>query len=446
MSARWISKEEYDALTDEEDTLGESPAGVQVLHTISGRVLESKAGPQSLEQRDYQGHAITHDILVHEGLHEEEKSNKTTHYAAGVNSTLTEVAPQICKRYTQDEHYTETYQRKTENIQAETYIRKTASDQHIKSQDTLNLFVPKQLQVEATDNIERRLGTRNATINHHQLTAGESIHMRYGTLTRYDDVTVIRAKHVRLCANHLNVNGGGGEAKKPLQPRRKEPSELAAKMSGTFYSKTIKLPPAYNNTYFIQVEFTVSGKATIASTNSINTTTLTEHGLETAMYKVLGDRFYGMETQEVNGLNEAEAGAVPKVVIGNKYGDITLTNGYALPQFSGVKNVYIFKYSSELEFEKQSCDDWLLSSSSTIEATVTISKRNLFDHTEIIANNLLDKIIQYYQQHKNDPHLGYVLKGLRYDTRPIVDSLYNKIDFLEEFAAEYYELIPVEMI
>jgi len=122
MSARWISKEEYDALTDEKDVAHESPGGVQVLHTISGRVLESKAGPQSLEQRDYQGHAITHDILVHEGLHEEEKSDKTTHYA-GVNSTLTEVAPKIQKRYTQNEHYTETYQHKTENIQAETYIR-----------------------------------------------------------------------------------------------------------------------------------------------------------------------------------------------------------------------------------------------------------------------------------------------------------------------------------
>jgi len=62
MTGRWITKEEYDALTDEEDASGESPAGVQVLHTISGRVLESKAGPKSLEQRDYQGHAITHDV------------------------------------------------------------------------------------------------------------------------------------------------------------------------------------------------------------------------------------------------------------------------------------------------------------------------------------------------------------------------------------------------
>jgi len=149
----------------------------------------------------------------------------------------------------------------------------------------------------------------------------------------------------------------------------------------------------------------------------------------------------------VNGFSEAETGAVPKVVIGNKYGDITLTKGYfCQPLYARYAKAYIFKYSSELVFERQPCDDWLLSSSSTIEATVTISKRNLFDHTEIMANNLLDKIIQYYHQHKNDPHLGYILKGLRYDTRPISDSLYNKIDFLEEFAAEYYELIPIEMI
>jgi len=64
--------------------------------------------------------------------------------------------------------------------------------------------------------------------------SGENIHLRYGTLTRYDNVTVIRAKQVCLCANHLNVSGGGGEVKQPLQPRRKAPPEVAAKISGTF--------------------------------------------------------------------------------------------------------------------------------------------------------------------------------------------------------------------
>jgi len=386
MSARWISKEEYDALTDEEDTLGESPAGVQVLHTISGRVLESKAGPQSLEQRDYQGHAITHDILVHEGLHEEEKSNKTTHYAAGVNSTLTEVAPQICKRYTQDEHYTETYQRKTENIQAETYIRKTASDQHIKSQDTLNLFVPKQLQVEATDNIERRLGTRNATINHHQLTAGESIHMRYGTLTRYDDVTVIRAKHVRLCANHLNVNGGGGEAKKPLQPRRV--LRVAPKISCKFLSNTVRIM-GYNASYFIQLELSTECKAELESVNAIDPASLQGAKGELVAKQVLGQYFYGLELKKWDHFDDL-AETAPTFLIGNQYGEYTLTDGYLMETIG--KDIFIFSYSNAITSEGNINDDWLISLQGTLASKVIVRKRTLGDNINIASEEMLQEV------------------------------------------------------
>jgi len=373
MTGRWITKEEYDALTDEEDAASEeSPPGIQVAHTLSGRVLESKAGPKSLEQRDYQGHAITHDLLVHEGLHEEEQSDKTTHYAAQVNSSLTEVAPQICKRYTQNEHYTETYQNKTETIQAETYLRKTDSAQHIKSQDRLNLSVPNQLQVEATDHIERHIGTRDATINHHELTAGESIKMRYGTLTRYDDVTVIRAQHVRLCANHLTVSGGSGQAEKPLQPRRV--LQVAPKISCKFLSNTVKIM-AYNARYFIQLELTTECETELESLNAIDPASLEGAKGELIAKQVLGQYFYGLELKEWNHFDDL-AKTAPTFLIGNQYGEYTLTNGIVLPVVLPKENAYIFKYLNSIETENEECEGWLISLNGKLEVTATVQQRS----------------------------------------------------------------------
>jgi hypothetical protein len=118
-----------------------NPDGINASESSSGRVLESKAGPQTLEQKDFQETAIVHDVMTQDGFNETETSNKTINYGM-VNSTLTEKAPNISKTYQQNQSYSETYQSKTETINAETYTRDTQSTQYTKTQKQLNLSVP----------------------------------------------------------------------------------------------------------------------------------------------------------------------------------------------------------------------------------------------------------------------------------------------------------------
>lgn len=219
--ARWITGEEYNAPSNGTLTPEQIRAGVSASQSTSGQVLESKAGPQTLEQKDFQGNAIIHDVMTKAGLNEIESSNKTTTYGA-VNSTLTEKAPNISKTYQQNQSYSETYETKTENINAETYTRDIQSQQYSKTQKNLNLNVPHNLSITANQSMTRNINTRSATIGTHTM-SGSQYTMNAGTIQRFGDMTVMKGDYVSLRANKFMLNAGPDPAPQPVLPRRAKP-------------------------------------------------------------------------------------------------------------------------------------------------------------------------------------------------------------------------------
>lgn len=168
MPGRWVSEEEYYALLGGSVPSTQNPQGVNATSSMSGKVLESKAGPQTLEQRDFQETALTHDLMTQTGLNERETSAKIINYAE-VNSTLTERAPSIDHTFQQDEAYTETYQTRVENTNSEKYTRTTMTPQYTKAHNTLNLNAPTTLTRNATEQMTRTINQRNASIDTHTM-------------------------------------------------------------------------------------------------------------------------------------------------------------------------------------------------------------------------------------------------------------------------------------
>ena len=210
MTTQWINEENY--ITDEN--------GASASHTMRGRVLESKAGPHTLDQKDFQGDAIVHDIMIQGGLNETENSNHSTTYAANVNSTLHECAPNLSKAYKQNQSYSESYQRKTEMIKADTFERTIATPQFTQSQNQLNLSVPNSISLSASERITRTINTRNATIGTHTMT-GENYALQANAIQRFGGVTIVRGDSVTLRTNNLHLNAGPSTAPpKPVTPRQ----------------------------------------------------------------------------------------------------------------------------------------------------------------------------------------------------------------------------------
>lgn len=433
MPARWITEEEYYALGNGMPTEAEISGGTNAAQSTSGQALESKAGPQTLEQKDFQGNAIVHDILTKGGLNESETSNKTTSYGA-VNSTITEKAPSISKTFQQNKSYSESYQTKTENINTQTYTRDIQSPQYTKTQNNLNLSVPDNLNVNAAQSITRNINTRNATIGTHTM-SGQNYNFTGNTIQRFGDMTIIKGDFVSFKANSFKLNAGPDAAPQPVKPRR-APPDMFAKVSGEFGSKTVSLPPAYNNSYIIHADFTVSGEYEMESLNSMNPTTITKDSIQTDMTKVIGDYFYGMEITSPTNTNNIEEGLSPTFTIGNKYGAYTLSGSGSINVYSQDQQIFVFNYAISISEDKKLVDEWLLTLSGTLKATVTVEKRTHLDKLEIEINDMIKNVNAELKAHANNPYYGPILRALNTYTRPTIQAMYQEAEFLEKAAVD----------
>lgn len=431
MTTQWINEENY--TTDEN--------GASASHTMRGRVLESKAGPHTLDQKDFQGDAIVHDIMTQGGFNETETSNKTISYAANVNSTLTECAPNINKTYQQNESYSESYQNKTEMIQAETYTRTISSPQFTQSQNQLNLNVPNSMSLTASESITRTIQTRNATIGIHSMT-GDSYDLKANSIIRAGGVTIIRGDYVTLCTNNLHVSAGPSAAAPVAKPRHAPPN-MIAKVSGSFGSKTVSLPAAYSNNYMIHVDFTVSGDYEMESLDSVNPTTISKEGIQADVNKTIGDYFLGMEVKSSSNLDDAmNTNTSPSFVIGNRYGDYTLEDGVSVTSvYTALGQVFIFNYVTSISKEKKIVKEWLLTLTGSLKSTITIGKRGMVDNLEIAVNDMVRDVSVALKKASSNPYYGPILRGLNIYARPTIQAMYKDAEFIDTAVITALELL-----
>jgi hypothetical protein len=284
----------------------------------------------------------------------------------------------------------------------------------------------------------RTINTRNANIGTHTM-SGQNYTMAGNTIQRFGNLTIIKGDHVQFRANNFQVASGATDAPQPVQPRRAPPN-MIAKISGEFGSKTITLPTAYDNNYMIQVAFTITGEYELESLNSVNPTTLSKDAIQAHVNKTLGDFFYGMEVTHASdqGLDQ---GIIPNFIIGNQYGSYTLTAGTTLVWPSAKQYIFIIKYSVSISKEKKLVDQWQLTLTATLEATVTITKRNTFDDLKITANNVIQQTQTILQEHENSPYVGPIIRSLRTYARPIINSMYQKAGALDSMTIIDLEFI-----
>lgn len=440
MAARWVSKEEYEAIVNGTAPAPTNQNGINATTTMSGKALESKASPHALEQKDFQGTQIVHDIMTRSGLNETETSDKTINYAV-VNSTLTEKAPSISTTYQQEDGYSETYQTRTETIQAETLTRTTNSNQYTKTQNNLNLNAPTTLNRTATEKMTRTITNRNASIGTHTMN-GQNYSLAGNTIQRFGGITVIKAKHVQFKANNFNLSSGTSNEAKPVQPRR-APPDIIAKVSGTFASKTVSLPTAYNADYMMPVDFTVTGDYEMESVNSLNPQTITPENIEADVQKTLGDYFYQMKVVSATHMKELNQVQSPSFVIGNKYKNYTLTDGIVFVA-DAINHVYICSYTTAFSEEKRLINGWLLTLSSSLESRITVGRKTISDKIEIQANNMIQKANTFLQKNQNDPYYGPTIRLMQTWIRPEIQAMYDAIDFL--YSLNIGEIAPLTIL
>jgi hypothetical protein len=434
MTTQWINEESY--TTDEN--------GTSASHTMRGKVLESKAGPHTLDQKDFQGDVIVHDIMTQGGLNETEVSNHSTTYAANVNSTLTECAPNISKSYKQNQSYSESYQNKTETIKADTFKRTITTPQFTQSQNQLNLSVPNSISLNASERITRSINIRNATIDTHTMT-GKNYSLRANTIQRFGGVTIIRGNSVRLCTNNLHLNAGPSEPPPQAVKPRQDPPNMIAKVSGSFGSRTVSLPPAYSNNYMIHIDFTVSGEYEMESLNSVNPTTISKEGIQADVNKTIGDYFFGMEVKSSSDLdNGMNTNTSPSFVIGNKYGDYTLEDGVSVASLYTIAGqVFIFNYVTSISKEKKIVNEWLLTLTGSLTSTITIGKRSVVDNLEIAVNDMVQNVSIELKKASSNPYYGPILRGLNIYARPTIQAMYKEAEFIDTAVITALELLGV---